>query len=413
MATQTPTMLKAIRDLVGPLGADRRCARLARRYDARPFWPLRPLFSVLRTAPHRDDRETGCRAADQLIRVLTERESRRGRPPSALPILVPGEAAVTHRRPRRTFSMAGCREWDARPEIMEANILVGFAWNDRPWSGMTALVTAEGDAGACPRGGHRARNADLGTAPGLPAQYGNGRNRRGSPPRTNEPGKTGLRQQLRRQYDRRSAWRPHDRAAAGNRSRSRGYRRRRDHGAGNRSPVHRRRRRRHRSKSCSAPSTSRGRRPREQFAAMVLACWGNASARRLSALPDARKRPWAAVKIGNARRHFPRPVRSVSPRRITSRRWVSHPTAHQAYVVKLGYLHPQLEDIAGRSIVLAQRRDHAARHEAFCVELTETANLPTGHGHGLATGKRSLRGFRNCFLTHSLYLAGSDRGTQR
>ena len=54
--------------------------------------------SVLRTAPHRDDRDTGRRAADQLLRVL-----RTGlRPKKAavqIPMLVPGEMAITSAAP--------------------------------------------------------------------------------------------------------------------------------------------------------------------------------------------------------------------------------------------------------------------------------------------------------------------------
>jgi microcystin degradation protein MlrC len=103
------------------------------------------IFSVLRTAPHRDDWQTGYRAADQLLRVL-----RTGlRPKKAavrIPILVPGECAVTAQPPAQALygSLPG---YDAQPGIMEANILVGFAWNDRPWTGMTALVVSETDAG--------------------------------------------------------------------------------------------------------------------------------------------------------------------------------------------------------------------------------------------------------------------------
>jgi microcystin degradation protein MlrC len=36
--------------------------------------------------------------------------------------------------------------YDAKPGIMEANILIGFAWNDRPWTAATAIVISDGDA---------------------------------------------------------------------------------------------------------------------------------------------------------------------------------------------------------------------------------------------------------------------------
>lgn len=102
------------------------------------------VFSVLRTAPHRDDAETGRRAADQLLRVI-----RTGiRPAKAavkIPILVPGETAVTAMTPAREL-YGSLPDYDAIPGMMEANILLGFAWNDRPWTSVTAFAVTEGDA---------------------------------------------------------------------------------------------------------------------------------------------------------------------------------------------------------------------------------------------------------------------------
>ena len=97
-------------------------------------------FSALRTAPHRDDDETGFRAADQLVRTL------RGelQPVTAavrVPILAPGEMAVTTQSPGREL-YDHLAEIGREPGVVEANLMIGFAWNDRPWSGMTALVTA-------------------------------------------------------------------------------------------------------------------------------------------------------------------------------------------------------------------------------------------------------------------------------
>ncbi|PZO77977.1 MAG: hypothetical protein DI629_13145 [Mesorhizobium amorphae] len=107
------------------------------------------VLSVLRTAPHRDDRETGFRAADQLLRVIRE-----GLTPKkaavSVPILIPGETAVTAATPARELygSLPGI---DGKPGIMEANILVGFAWNDRPWTAATAIVVSDGDPGLARR----------------------------------------------------------------------------------------------------------------------------------------------------------------------------------------------------------------------------------------------------------------------
>lgn len=101
------------------------------------------VMSCLRTAPHRDEYETSRRAAEQLVRVL------RGAPPPRkaaidIPILVPGEKVMTAYSPaRELFAMLA--DYDARPGIVEAHLFVGFGWNDRPWSGMRAVVLAEDD----------------------------------------------------------------------------------------------------------------------------------------------------------------------------------------------------------------------------------------------------------------------------
>lgn len=109
-----------------------------------PLLEAGTVFSVLRTAPHRDDRETGYRAADQLIRVITKRLKPK-KAAVTIPILVPGETAVTTQEPGRTL-YGSLAEFDAVPGMMEANILVGFAWNDRPWTAVTAVAVAEDDA---------------------------------------------------------------------------------------------------------------------------------------------------------------------------------------------------------------------------------------------------------------------------
>ena len=101
------------------------------------------VFSALRTAPHRDDLETGYRAADQLLAVL----ERGLKPQTALiqiPILIPGEKAVTHDDPAKSLyeSLEG---YDAIPGVMQTILMVGFAWNDTPWTGMTTMVTTEND----------------------------------------------------------------------------------------------------------------------------------------------------------------------------------------------------------------------------------------------------------------------------
>jgi microcystin degradation protein MlrC len=101
------------------------------------------VLSCLRTAPHRDYFETSYRAADQLIRVIRE-----GLTPMKaavrIPILIPGEMAMTAYSPTKEL-FARLAQYDARPGVMEAHIFVGFGWNDRPWAGMEAVVVCEND----------------------------------------------------------------------------------------------------------------------------------------------------------------------------------------------------------------------------------------------------------------------------
>jgi microcystin degradation protein MlrC len=98
-------------------------------------------LSALRTAPHRDDRETGYRAADQLIHVL-----RNGLKPKKaavrIPMLIPGEFAVTALPPADSL-YGNLPEVDGELGVIEANILTGFAWNDVPWTGASAVVLAK------------------------------------------------------------------------------------------------------------------------------------------------------------------------------------------------------------------------------------------------------------------------------
>jgi microcystin degradation protein MlrC len=64
-----------------------------------------------------------------------------------------------------------------------------------------------------------------------------------------------------------------------------------------------------------------------------------------------REAAWACVRIGGILATFhARAIGITTPQHFTA--MGIHPTAHKAYVVKLGYLHPQLEDIAARHILL-------------------------------------------------------------
>ena len=100
-------------------------------------------FAAFRTAPHRDDDGTGFRAAAMLRRIL-HRGLRPRRAAVHIPLFLPGEMAMTDHEPMRSL-YATLPGLDGRPGILGADYLVGFAWNDRPWAGMAAVVTTERD----------------------------------------------------------------------------------------------------------------------------------------------------------------------------------------------------------------------------------------------------------------------------
>lgn len=96
------------------------------------------VMSCLRTAPHRDNYETSLRATEQLIQVL-----RTGKRPKKaavhIPIMAPGEKVMTDYEPAKSlFGML--YDYDKRPGVVEAHLFVGFGWNDRPWCGMKSVV---------------------------------------------------------------------------------------------------------------------------------------------------------------------------------------------------------------------------------------------------------------------------------
>jgi microcystin degradation protein MlrC len=96
------------------------------------------VMSCLRTAPHRDNYETSLRATEQLIQVL-----RTGKRPKKaavhIPIMAPGEKVMTDYEPAKSlFGML--YDYDKLPGVVEAHLFVGFGWNDRPWCGMKSVV---------------------------------------------------------------------------------------------------------------------------------------------------------------------------------------------------------------------------------------------------------------------------------
>ena len=107
-------------------------------------------FAAFRTAPHIDQPQTRVRAARMLLEAL------RGGPRpqavrKAIPLLVSGEMSSTFVEPCRSL-YAALPEYDARPGILDANLMIGYVWADSPRATAAAIVTctdrAAGEAAA-------------------------------------------------------------------------------------------------------------------------------------------------------------------------------------------------------------------------------------------------------------------------
>ncbi|HEU5315191.1 MAG TPA: M81 family metallopeptidase [Chloroflexota bacterium] len=98
------------------------------------------VLTALRTAPHRDIRETQERALRLLCGCLDEGR----RPAMAMvkpPILIAGESAVTDVEPARSL-YADLADIERRPGVMDASIMIGCAWADTARTSTAAIVVA-------------------------------------------------------------------------------------------------------------------------------------------------------------------------------------------------------------------------------------------------------------------------------
>lgn len=101
------------------------------------------LLTALRTAPHRDGEATRRRALDHLVRCIREDL----RPVSSmikLPLILPGEWAVTEVEPARSL-YATLPEIEAVPGILDASLMIGCAWTDSLYTSVSVLVFAAHD----------------------------------------------------------------------------------------------------------------------------------------------------------------------------------------------------------------------------------------------------------------------------
>ena len=102
------------------------------------------VLTAFRTAPHRDGEQTMERAVKHLIRCAKEKM----RPANVLiklPLILPGEFAVTDVEPAR--SMYGkLYELEREEGILDASITIGCAWTDSPRTAVSVVLVAEDDA---------------------------------------------------------------------------------------------------------------------------------------------------------------------------------------------------------------------------------------------------------------------------
>ena len=102
------------------------------------------IWTVYRTAPHRDAPQTLERAMTLLTRSI--RGGHRPRPAFVrVPLLLPGEISTTDVEPMKSM-LALVGEIERQPGILTAEILVGFAWADAAHASSSVVVIAEDEA---------------------------------------------------------------------------------------------------------------------------------------------------------------------------------------------------------------------------------------------------------------------------
>lgn len=134
------TLIQKIRDLVG------KDVLIAGSFDLHgnpspEFIRNIDIVTAYRTAPHRDASETKVRAAQMLTDALIN-----GWKPDieyvVVPILVPGEKSITEVEPLHSI-YAQLPNVSAEDGLMDATIFVGYCWADLPRSAMRVLITAK------------------------------------------------------------------------------------------------------------------------------------------------------------------------------------------------------------------------------------------------------------------------------
>ncbi|WEX90452.1 M81 family metallopeptidase [Sinorhizobium garamanticum] len=104
------------------------------------------IFAGYRTAPHIDTRETMVRAWSMLVTALRT-GTRPGVAWAPVPLLLPGECTSTEDEPASSLYRR-LPDFDARPGILDANLMVGYVWADEPRATACAVVTGSDKATA-------------------------------------------------------------------------------------------------------------------------------------------------------------------------------------------------------------------------------------------------------------------------
>ncbi len=97
------------------------------------------IFAAYRTAPHIDVRETMVRAWSMLVETLRT-GNRPGVAWAKVPVLLPGECTSTEDEPARSIYL-NLPAFDAKPGILDANLMIGYVWADEPRATACAVVT--------------------------------------------------------------------------------------------------------------------------------------------------------------------------------------------------------------------------------------------------------------------------------
>ncbi|MBK4346076.1 M81 family metallopeptidase [Lacisediminihabitans changchengi] len=134
-------LLRLIRDAIGPDVVVSASLDLHGNVS-RELVELVDLITCYRTAPHEDEDETRERAVRNLVEQLSADGAKPIKAWIPLPILLPGEKTSTRLEPAAgLYELVA--EVESRSGIIDAAVWVGYAWADEPRSGAAVVVTGD------------------------------------------------------------------------------------------------------------------------------------------------------------------------------------------------------------------------------------------------------------------------------